>query len=335
MENKTVDVLIPTYKPKDRFLKLLDLLEHQTYPVNQIIIINTEEKYFSNLIYGHPFEKEHHNVQVSHISKMEFDHAKIRRDMVKKSKADIFVCMTDDALPEDNTLIEKLIAPILDQTAECSYARQLPNEDCREAEAFSRMFNYPETGRIKTKNDEAQLGIKTYFFSNVCAAYNRAIYDEIGGFVDYAIFNEDMLYAYKLLQNNYRIAYVPEARVYHSHNYKNKDYFKRNFDLGVSQAEHPEVFDNLPATSEGKKLVKETASHLKSKGLWYQIPALYVTSAFKYAGFKLGKKYEKLPESLVLKWTLNPEYWMKKNIRTATKNINPYGGYGMSPDERK
>ena len=36
---------------------------------------------------------------------------------------------------------------------------------------------------------------KTYFCSNVCAAYKKSIYEEIGGFVKKAIFNEDMIYA--------------------------------------------------------------------------------------------------------------------------------------------
>ena len=39
------------------------------------------------------------------------------------------------------------------------------------------------------------------------------------------------------------IAYEAEARVLHSHNYTNMQQLRRNFDLGVSQAEHPEVFE--------------------------------------------------------------------------------------------
>ncbi|MDD6734082.1 MAG: glycosyltransferase [Lachnospiraceae bacterium] len=335
MEPVKVDVLIPSYKPKERFLQIIDRLEHQTYPVHKIIVVNTEEKYMNNLIYGHIFENEHNMVSITNISKMEFDHAKVRRDMVSRSEADIFICMTDDALPKDQNLIANLIEPILSKKAQASYARQLPNKDCKLAEAYSRIFNYPPKSRIKGKEDEENLGIKTYFFSDVCAAYDRKIYDEIGGFVDYAIFNEDMIYAHKLLNHGYKIAYVAEAQVYHSHNYSNKEYFKRNFDLGVSQAEHPEVFSKLSSGAEGKKLVFATIKYLSKHGKWYFVPGFIVTSACKFLGFKLGKNYEKLPESLVKKCTLNTEYWMKKNIRTATKNINPYSGYGMSKEERK
>ena len=37
------------------------------------------------------------------------------------------------------------------------------------------------------------------------------------------------------------IAYVAEARVVHSHNYTNRQQLHRNFDLAVSQADHPEI----------------------------------------------------------------------------------------------
>ena len=38
-----VDVIIPTYKPDRRFYTLLERLKKQTYKINKIIIINTDE----------------------------------------------------------------------------------------------------------------------------------------------------------------------------------------------------------------------------------------------------------------------------------------------------
>lgn len=105
-----------------------------------------------------------------------------------------------------------------------------------------RGYNYPPASRVKSLEDLPELGIKTYFCSNVCCAYRREIYEALGGFIKHAIFNEDMLFAAKAIQAGYRIAYAAEARVIHSHNYTCGQYFHRNFDLGVSQADHPEVF---------------------------------------------------------------------------------------------
>lgn len=41
-----VDVLIPVYKPDKTFSRLLQMLKQQTYPINRIIVMNTEERYW-------------------------------------------------------------------------------------------------------------------------------------------------------------------------------------------------------------------------------------------------------------------------------------------------
>ena len=66
-----------------------------------------------------------------------------------------------------------------------------------------------------------------------------------------------MIYARGLLDAGYLIAYEARAAVIHSHNYSALGQFKRNFDLGVSHALYPQVFEGLPAESEGIRLVKK------------------------------------------------------------------------------
>ena len=67
----TVDVIIPTYKPDQRFFELIALLDKQTFPISHIRIINTEEKYFEKIIYGRRYEEEYRNLCVTHISRRE------------------------------------------------------------------------------------------------------------------------------------------------------------------------------------------------------------------------------------------------------------------------
>ena len=74
-----------------------------------------------------------------------------------------------------------------------------------------------------------------------------------------------MIFAAGAVKAGYGIAYVPEAKVYHSHHYTNMEQLRRNFDLGVSQADHPEVFAGVPSESEGIKLVKQTIAHLRER----------------------------------------------------------------------
>lgn len=306
---ETVDVIIPVYKPDRGFLTLVERLETQTTPVNRIIIMNTEQKYFDRLFYGTALEGTYHNITVKHLSKREFDHGHTRNQGVKLSRADVFIMMTQDAIPADEYLVERLLAGLRDKGTAVAYARQLPGRDSGEIERYTRGFNYPEQSLVKTKADLPRLGIKTFFCSNVCAAYKREIFDALGGFVNRAIFNEDMLYAAGAVNADYNIAYVAEAKVYHSHNYTYRQQFHRNFDLGVSQADHPEVFAAYPSESEGIRLMKSLVAHLRAKGMGNKIPDAILQSGFKYAGYLCGKRYRRLPRRLVIAMSSNRDYW--------------------------
>lgn len=305
MKNEfVVDVIIPTYKPDENFKALIDKLEKQTYPIRRILIMNTEEKYFPMK----EFETLP-NLSVYHVSKEKFDHGGTRDLGASMLDGDILVFMTQDAMPENNRLIENLVKPFADPEVGAAYGRQLAADDCREIERFTREFNYPEESSIKSKEDISRLGIKTYFCSNVCAAYRKTDYVKLGGFVKNTIFNEDMIYAGKLIQSGKKIAYTAEATVIHSHNYGNIDQLRRNFDLAVSQKDHPEVFGGIKSEKEGMKLVKKTADYLLEKKKPWLLIDLVVKSGFKYLGFFLGSRYKSLPKWIILSCTMNKEYW--------------------------
>lgn len=309
--NEKIDVIIPVYKPGKEFFTVLERLQKQKYPVNRIILMNTEQKYFDRLVFGTHFYEDNPKVSVYHVSEKEFDHGFTRFLGVLKSEAPYFIMMTQDAVPADSNLTEQLLNSAMQENVAAAYAKQLPKEDCPEEEKFTRQFNYPDESFVKTQRDLKTLGIKTYFCSNVCAIYNRKIYDELGGFIHRAIFNEDMIYAAHSIKAGYKVAYCSGAKVFHSHNYTGKEQFKRNFDLGVSQAEHPEVFKDVPSESEGIKMVRLTADYLRKNGKGRRIPVLLWISACKYAGYCLGKMYRKLPRKVIEKCTMNLNYWKR------------------------
>lgn len=308
---KRIDIIIPTYKPDQRFFKLIEKLTHQSVSVNRIIVMNTEQKYFDRLVYGTSFAKDYHNIVVRHLSKREYDHGRTRNQGVRHSDADYFVMITQDAVPADEYVVERLLENLQKENVAVAYARQLADEKSSEEERYIRNFNYPPQSRIKDREDLDKQGIKTFFCSNVCAAYDRKIFDSLGGFVKHTIFNEDMLYAAKAVEAGYAIAYVAEAQVYHSHDYTNGQQFHRNFDLGVSQADHPEVFEKYPSESEGIRMVKGLVEHLKKKKMKRRIPHVLCQSACRYMGYLLGKNYRRLPGRLVLAMSSNKEYWMQ------------------------
>lgn len=300
----TVTVIIPTYKPDEMFQKLIERLVSQTYPIEKIIILNTEQSYWKE-----EYLKDVEQAEVYHISRKEFDHGRTRAMGAEMAKSDLLVFFTQDAVPKNDTVIEYLVKAFEDPSIGAAYARQIPNSTCKLMEQYTRSFNYPDQSRVKRKEDLPELGIKTYFCSNVCAAYRKAVYEKMGGFISKTIFNEDMIMAAHMIQAGYGIAYQADAQVIHSHNYSYVQQFRRNFDLAVSQADHPEIFAQISSESEGMRLVKKTASYLLEKKKPWLIPDLILTSGFKFLGYKAGKNYRRFPRNLVKKLTMNPAYW--------------------------
>lgn len=303
-----IDVMIPIYKPGRELFAQLDAIEAQTFPADKIILMNTEKKYFEELVQGTDFAVRYPNVEVHHLPKREFDHGGTRRLGVQHSEAEIFVCMTQDAMPVDEHLLDRLTERLSGDVG-AAYARQLPGLESSEFERISRCFNYPASSCLKSAEDMDTLGIKTFFCSNVCAAYRRDVYEELGGFIRHTIFNEDMIYAAGLVKAGYKIAYEAQAQVVHAHNYTNMQQLRRNFDLGVSHAKHPEVFGAVRSESEGRRLICTAWRSLKNKKRLYKFPGFCVQCCFKYTGFLLGRHYAALPRGLILKLTANREYW--------------------------
>lgn len=307
-----VDIVIPTYKPDKKFIALIEkLMTGMSENINRIFAINTEEELWDKSMPA-DFASKYENLKVFHIGRDEFDHGRTRHEGILMTGTPYVLFMTQDAVPVDDSLLKGLIKA-LDENEDVAvaYARQLPDETCNKIERLTRDFNYPDTSIIKGKEDIERLGIKTFFCSNVCAMYKKDIYMKEGGFDYPAIFNEDMVYAGHVVNAGYKIAYVAEAKVIHSHNYTGRQQFKRNFDLGVSQTVHPEVFEGIKSESEGVKMVLKNMKSLAAKGAFLSIFKLVWLSANKYLGYRKGRNYKALSREKIMKYTMNPGYWNK------------------------
>ena len=331
-EQMRADVIIPVYGPDEKFYKLIARLMQQTVLPRRIIVMNTDRALWESS--GAPDQLRALGAallcEVHHVTKAEFDHGGTRNLGVSFSKTPQFVMMTQDAVPADRYLLEELLTPLAGSCEQCgnkgraqdgadghpaevrmTYARQLPGKDADLLERFTRVYNYPAESRTKTIGDLPELGIKTYFASNVCAAYDRETFDRLGGFTKRTIFNEDMIYAAGLLKDGGAVRYCAGARVFHSHSYTPVQQFHRNFDLAVSQADHPEVFGGIRSESEGIRMVRKTGGFLKARGELRLLPRLIFLSGAKYLGYQLGKNYRSLPMPLVRALSMNRTYWEK------------------------
>ena len=319
------DVIIPVYKADKKLERLLAMLLQQTLRPAKIILMNTEAEGYTVSDLRTRVEKvaaKNDNrtlppveIKLVRVEKKDYDHGGTRNLAVEKySDADFFLCMTQDAVPADVFLIEKLMQCFKEEQVGAAYARQLPAEHADFSERFLRLHNYPAESCKKTKEDKERLGIKTYMISNACAMYRRSRYDELGGFVTDTIFNEDMIFGAALIEAGDAICYCAKARVYHTHNYGLTAQFKRSFDMAVSQRDYRSVFGQVSSEKEGVRFVKEAAEYCMSQRRFGDLFLFLMESVARYAGFFLGKHYKSLPEKMVLSCTLQPAYWEKKKF---------------------
>lgn len=276
-----ISVIIPTYKAEKKIKQLLNNLIQQTLSPYEIIIIDSSSDDKTLQL------AKNMGAQTLQIPKSQFNHGETRNMAAHNATGEVLLFMTQDAIPADKYLIEKLISPLNIDNVVASFARHIPYENATPLEEFARRFNYPEKEYIRGKEDIQSFGIKTFFFSNVCSAVKKNIFFDVGAFPRVKA-NEDMILSAKLITKGFKIAYVPEAKVIHSHNYFLSKQFIRYYNIGSSLRNNKWILDLTRLEGEGIKFLKEEIIFLKDRHKYQWIPYAIVEAITKYIGYRLG-----------------------------------------------
>lgn len=298
-----VSVIIPIRNGEEYLWQLLVILREQSIRPAQIVVIDSSSE-DNTVKICNAF-----NVDIIQIEAQGFDHGGTRNLAASRAIGDIFVWMTQDALCKDSVCLENLIRPLFNPTVAAAYGRQIPREDANPIERFARSFNYPSIGMIKGMDDLPKLGVKTFFFSNVCSAVKKDAFQEVGGFPEKTIMNEDMFLAAKLLQKGYKIAYQADAVVHHSHNYSLKTRFKRYFDIGVFFNRNRWLRNLACPEREGIKYLDEEMIFLFTHGHKWWIPYALVDNMVRYLGYRASLLEKVLPLYLKKCTSYNKGFW--------------------------
>lgn len=288
-----VDCIILTYSPDEKLLENISMLRKQTIKPSNIFIINTDEFRFN--VDLDLDDSDEVKLTLVNIKKEDFDHGKTRNMASKLSNEKYILFMTQDAIAVNEKLVENLINGFEQyENVAVVYGRQVPRKGDL-IEEFTRKFNYPTYDILKNKDTKSKYGIKNIFLSNVCALYDKNIFDKLSGFEENINFNEDTLYAHKAIENGYSILYKADAVVYHTHDYSPRKQYERNYQIGISHKTNKEVFGEYKTVSEGKTLVVQTAKYIISsdRSIIEKIKQLFKLvniSMAKYMGFRAGYK---------------------------------------------
>lgn len=277
-----ISLIIPTYNAAPHIENLLSMLSAQDIRPGEVIIIDSSSEDATVEI------AKRSGARTMVIPRKTFDHGKTRNIAAMEAKGDILVFMTQDASPDRNTLLSSLTAPLRTHDIAASYGRHLPRGSASPLEVFARRFNYPDSPMTKSMDDISKYGIRTFFFSNACSAIKRDLFLSAGMFREGVRTNEDMLMAARLILSGYKVAYVPEATVIHSHNYSLMQQFRRYYNIGSTLKKNAWVLDYARPEGEGLRFVREQLHFVLKRCEYLWIPYIFLESLAKYTGYRAG-----------------------------------------------
>ena len=306
-----LSVIVPTRNGGDGFRELLAALTIQTLQPEELLVVDSASEDATVDI------ARQYGANITQIALDEFDHGATRTQAARVAIGDILVFLTQDVLPASRTMLESLVNPILaNARIDLSYARQLPAFDATRVAAHLRTFNYPETPALRSFEDRQEFGFGTVFVSNSCAAYRKSSLAEIGYFREGLIFGEDSYAAGRILEQGGKIASTPAAAVYHSHNYRWHEDFRRYFDIGVFHDQGAWLTETFGgADRRGMEYIRSGLSDLWSTRSYSKIGDFMVRVVLKFGGYRLGRMHRLLPQRASRFLSMNQQWWDKNNTR--------------------
>ena len=296
-------IIIPTYNAEKQIQGLCEAVRAQTASSEIIVVDSSSSDRTAGIA-------EACGARVLVVSTEEFDHGGTRTLAGKAAAGDILIYMTQDVTLSGNHSIEHIISPFEDQAVGASYGRQLPHPDADEFGALLRLFNYPEVSYTASLEDRKTYGIRAAFLSNSFAAYRRKALEEVGWFREKLIMGEDTFAGARMLLAGYKIAYVADAQVYHSHNYAVSQECRRYFDIGVFHASERWILEEFgKAEGEGRRYMQSGYEFLKKRRKYSLLPEFIVRNALKYISYTLGRNYDKLPRSVTRALSMHTHFW--------------------------
>ncbi len=299
-----ISVIIPTLNASHYLPRLLGRLSRQTVKPLEIIVIDSASTDDT------PRVAQDAGVSFLSIPRSEFNHGGTRNRAASSAQGEYLVFLTQDALPMNDHLLQNLVEPLADDSLTAiSYGRQVAYEGAREIEKFVRAFNYPDKSLRKGRDDIERLGIKTFFCSNACAAYNAEVFRSLGGFRADTIMNEDMEYVFRAVQRGYFSYYAAGASVWHSHDYSISQQFRRYIDIGVFFSCNQDIMRCARNEGEGVKYLTAALGVLLGKRCYRDVFHLVVDSMARFAGYRIGLSQGSVPASLMRRISMNTGYW--------------------------
>ena len=303
---KDVSIIILTKNAGNDFQNTLEAIYAQKYAGEFEVVIVDSGSIDNTLEIA-----QNYPTKVHQISPDDFGHGKTRNFAASLASGNYLVFLTQDAVPANDRWLSTLLRNFNDDNVAGVYGRQIPRKDTKPMENFFLNIRYPVSRMVKSAG-QGKVDMNAIFFSNANSAIRKDIWEKYP-FDDNLIMSEDQEWSRRVILAGYKIAYDPEAAVYHSHNYSPKTVFQRYFDSGVSFNQFAgREYGLSHFVSEGLVYAKCEMKFLLANGYMKWLPYAVLYDLAKFFGVFLGKKEKHLPLGLKKRLSLHSYYWVNK-----------------------
>jgi rhamnosyltransferase len=304
-------IIVPVYNGGERWRQAAIALRDAVPDGSKIVVIDSSSTDGSEIV------ADNLGFEVERIDPRTFNHGRTRQAAVDRfcEGRDLAIFLTQDAVIEGPQSLSALLEAFSDPHVGAAYGRQLPHHDATAFGRHSASFLYPACSVTRTLADAPDHGIRTAYISNSFAAYRIGALRESGGFPSNLILGEDTHVALRMLLAGWSVSYCANALVRHSHNYSVFQEMQRYFDFGVLHAQLPELLRELgEPESDGLRFVGSELRFMAKSAPWL-LPEVVVRNAAKYFGYRLGRAFRKLPNTMRRRLSMTKGYWDSTPIK--------------------
>lgn len=213
-----ISVAIRTYNEQKHLGEVLESLKKQTYDKFEVVILDSESTDDTLNI------ASKYDVRIEHIKKADFNYSYASNKLVELAKGDIVCFLSGHSVPVKNTYLEEVNSIFQNEKIGGCYGDVIALPDGSFTEKAFNRLGYIKN-KIKGNNEgmklEKEIHPGIFSCSNACARRELLIKHPFA--VELGKGGEDIEVAYRIIQDGYYIASVPDLLVMHSHG---KKFFK-------------------------------------------------------------------------------------------------------------
>jgi len=213
-----ISVVIPTKDGADTIGDVLERIfgQQHAFEVDVVVVDSGSRDRTLELVRRFP-------VRLEQIAPHEYNHGATRNFAIERTRGDLVMLLTQDALPADDRLLANLAVPFEDARVAGVFGRQIARSDCdvvrrRQLENWLTGRLAPARAQLDGVDLDSLPPLERYercVFDNVCSAVRRSVWERIP--FARIPFGEDVAWGRTVLEAGFAIAYEPSAAVIHSH----------------------------------------------------------------------------------------------------------------------